>query len=380
MTRRQTDIAVFGNFSAHGGVERAFANMIRVWTELGYAVDVLGYRSATLLYPDYLSDSARFLHLGTEGKIATTYRLWRYIARERPRVVLASGHISNLIASFAAWLSSSYETRWYLNIQNDFVASGKDKTGRKQPRKLRQIRRWYRLADALLVTSEGLAQNLKQATDPTGIDVRVIHNGVITDELIESSKADVDHPWLTSERPVPVIVGAGRLQEQKDFHTLLRALAYLRQVLAARLVIIGEGKERQSLLDLAAELGIKDHTDLPGFMDNPYAWIARADIFALSSLWEGFGNVVAEALALGVPVVSTSCPSGPSDILAQGEYGRLVPPGDPEALARALADTLTHGNLCSDAKEASRTFMASYAARAYLEAFGLAPEADYPRG
>lgn len=373
MEQQKSDIALFGNFGPDGGVERSFANVVPLWERAGYRIELVGYRDAVCFYPEEVEDYAHFRHLGTRGKLSTCLALWRYVFRHRPRVVVATGHISNLIAAAVARLPRPRDTRIFLNVQNDFVASGRDATGRKRARKLRQIGNWYRFADALLVTSQGIADNLAGAADLSQLNVHVIHNGVITDAVLARGAGPVDHPWLVEPRRVPVIVGAGGLRRQKDFHTLIRALSLLRREHEARLIIIGEGKDRQSLLDLARELGVEGAVDLPGFMTNPYAWIARADIFALSSLWEGFANVVAEALALGVPVVSTTCPSGPSEILAHGQHGCLVPPGDPQALASALAETLANGNRCEDPVAASEPFTAEYAAHAYLEAFGLGP-------
>lgn len=377
MPASRTDIVLFGDFRATGGVERSFANVIPEWIRAGQRVEILGYREAECFYPEELDDSVRFVHTGTSGKLSTVFAVWRFIRRKRPAVVVATGHISNLILSLTAMLPCPDGTGLFLNVQNDFVASGKDKTGRKRARKLRQIGRWYRLADRLLVTSRGLHDNLVAATGLKPEMVRVIYSGVITDSVHVRAREPVDHPWLQPERTVPVILGAGRLKEQKDFRTLVRAFARLRASRAARLILIGEGEDRGELESLVNELGLTDHVDMPGFTPNPYAWIARADVFALSSRWEGFGNVVAEALALNVPVVSTSCPSGPAEILGEGEYGRLVPVGDAEAMALALAETLDQGNRCSDAHQASGHFTAIRAAREYLTAFGIdMPDAD----
>ena len=133
--------------------------------------------------------------------------------------------------------------------------------------------------------------------------------------------------------PVPLVLGARRLTEQKDFPTLVRAFAKLRRERPARLVILGEGRHRARLEALAAELGVAADVALPGFTPNPYAWMARADLFVLSSAWEGSPNVLTEALALGTPSVATDCPSGPREVLDGGRYGPLVPVGDAERWA-----------------------------------------------
>jgi glycosyltransferase involved in cell wall biosynthesis len=171
--------------------------------------------------------------------------------------------------------------------------------------------------------------------------VKVIYNPTVTPEIFRKATEPVQHPWFVDNR-VPIILAAGRLHRQKDFPTLLRAFSLLRQNRPCRLVILGDGKKRRrkALRQLAKQLGIEKDVSLPGFVENPFAYMARANLFVLSSAWEGFGNVIVEALACGCPVVSTDCRSGPREILDNGRYGRLVPVGDPEALARAMLEAL----------------------------------------
>jgi glycosyltransferase involved in cell wall biosynthesis len=137
-----------------------------------------------------------------------------------------------------------------------------------------------------------------------------------------------------------VVLGIGRLAPAKDFATLLRAFALLRAKRPARLVLLGEGPERARLAALAQQLGVADDVRMPGFVRNPFAWLARAGALASSSVYEGLANVLREALACGCPVVATDCPSGTAEALEGGALGRLVPVGDPHALAQALFETL----------------------------------------
>ena len=162
---------------------------------------------------------------------------------------------------------------------------------------------------------------------------------MITSELLVRAKEPLDHPWLKPGAP-PVILGTGRLVTPKDFSTLLRAFARVRVQRKARLVILGEGNRREELESLAQQLGVSADVALPGFVANPYPFMERAAVFVLSSAWEGFGNVIVEALACGCPVVSTDCPGGPSEILDDGAYGPLVPVGDDAAMAEAILAVL----------------------------------------
>ncbi|MGB2886052.1 MAG: glycosyltransferase, partial [Dehalococcoidia bacterium] len=171
--------------------------------------------------------------------------------------------------------------------------------------------------------------------------IEVIYNPVITPELLEKAREPVDHPWFQPGEP-PVVLGVGRLTEQKDFPTLLRAFALVRKERAARLVILGEGEDRPELKALVDELGIAEDVDMPGFVDNPYGYMAGAAVFALSSRWEGLPTVLIEAMALGKPVVATDCPSGAREILNDGRYGTLVPVGDAKRLATGISGMLEH--------------------------------------
>ena len=193
----------------------------------------------------------------------------------------------------------------------------------------------------------------------------MLNNPVVTPDLLEQAAAPLDHPWFGPDQP-PVILGVGRLHPQKDYPTLLRAFAKLRAQRQARLVIIGEGGERPALESLAAELGVDGDVDLPGFTRNPYRFMGRAAIVALSSRWEGSPNILVEAMACGTPVVATDCPSGPAETLENGRYGRLVPMGDPAALADALGRTLDAPPPVDDLIARSRDFEMAAASLAYL--------------
>jgi len=207
--------------------------------------------------------------------------------------------------------------------------------------------RLYPQAHNIVAVSQGVAEDLSTLIQLSPDRVTVIYNPVITPNLLEQALAPLTHPWFEREQP-PVILGAGRLSLQKDFPTLLRAFALVRQHRPARLVILGEGEERANLERLAIELGIQNDVSMPGFVDNPFAFMAKASVFVLSSAWEGFGNVLVEALACGCPVVATDCRSGPREILDNGRYGRLVPVGDHEALAKAILETLDNPDFPAD--------------------------------
>jgi glycosyltransferase involved in cell wall biosynthesis len=242
------------------------------------------------------------------------------------------------------------------------------------------VLRWFRQApmawlyahvDHIVAVSQGVADDTLNITRMAPEKISVIRNPVITPSMQAQSMAPVDHPWLQGGG-APVILGAGRLTRQKDFPTLLRAFALARQQRPMRLIILGEGRLRGELTQLAQQLGIAEDISLPGHVANPQAWMAKAALFALSSLWEGSPNVLTEALALGVPAVATDCPSGPREILADGRIGPLVAVGDAQGLAVAMLDTLESPRPPAALRAAAAEYRAEISARRYLEALGIA--------
>jgi glycosyltransferase involved in cell wall biosynthesis len=202
------------------------------------------------------------------------------------------------------------------------------------------IARWcYGWADGVVAVSQGVADDLSFTIGLPRERIRVIYNPVVVPELFELATEPVESPWLRAGEP-PVVLSVGRLTAAKDYPTLLRAFSQVIKARQMRLVILGEGEERGGLEVMVRDLGLEDVVSLPGFAKNPYAYMSKAAVCVLSSAWEGFGNVLVEAMAVGTPVVATDCPNGPAEILENGKYGRLVPVGDAEALAEGILATL----------------------------------------
>jgi len=227
------------------------------------------------------------------------------------------------------------------------------------------IRKLYPGIDRIVAVSNGVAEDTAAIARIPRASIDVIRNPVITPQLAQLAAEPCAHPWFQPGE-IPVILGAGRLQRQKDFPTLIRAFALVRQQRLCRLAIIGEGRGRPALEALVAELGIGAITDLPGFQTNPFPFIAAADLFVLSSAWEGSPNVLTEAMALGTPVVSTDCPSGPSELLDEGRLGPLVRVGDVKALASAMLNTLEQPQPPQTLRQAVTEYNQRESARHYL--------------
>ncbi len=312
-----------------------------------------------------VASEIRVFNLGSVPKIINAYRLWQYLRQERPTVLLSIGWRANTIA---AWCKRfpAVSTRVWGGIQNMISAGQQESHYVKRWRKNAGMRWSYRALDGLIAASQGVAEDFVHVTNIPSENIHVIHNPVVNPDLSQRGLNSVNHPWFRPESP-PVILGVGRLARQKDFRTLIRAFARVRAERHCRLVILGEGNDRAPLEALAVKLGLKDDIDLPGFVTNPFAYMSKAALFVLSSAWEGFGNVLAEAMALGVPVVSTDCPSGPREILQDGRYGPLVPVGDAGALAKAMIDVLDHPPDRAFLQSASERFRVDKCGEAYLQ-------------
>lgn len=289
---------------------------------------------ATLMNPE---DDHCFKHLNG---------LAAYLERRRPAVLLAATPYKNLEALLARRLSAS-SARVFVSEHNDLRGGHPLSVARHQAILGTLQGRLYPEADGIIAVSAGVADDIARRA---GIDrhcISVIYNPVVTPEPSRLAAEPVVHPWLQPEEP-PVVLAVGRLGAAKDLPMLVRAFGRLRRRRLVRLIILGKDRSPRktekriaALKALAGEFDAADDLDFPGYAANPFAWMARAGVLAVSSRNEGFCNVLAEALACGCPVVSTDCPSGPAEILDGGRYGRLVPVGDDAAMAEALDATLS---------------------------------------
>ncbi len=351
-----------------GGVERMRLNLAPALEARGFEVAfVLDRAEGELL--DAVPASVEVTVLGAPRTLAAAPRLVAYLRRERPDVLLSGLGHNNVVALAAGRLSGA-STRIVVS-QHNYLS--REARAFNDPR-YRVLPLLYRLAlpsaDGVIAVSQGVADDMAAATGLKRSRINVIHNPVVTADLAARAAAPVEHAlakaWL-DDGARPVLVAAGRLVAQKDYPTLLRAFARLRAARACRLLILGDGPLLGELRALAGALGVEDDVLFAGFVANPHPCIKRAAVLVLASRYEGFGNVLVEALAAGTPVVSTDCPAGPAEILEGGRLGRLVPVGDAGALADAVAATLDRppdrGHLSSAAKRFSAAAIAdAYAA------------------
>ena len=362
--KNQHRVSLFVPSLGGGGAERVMLNLAQGFAERGLAVDLV-LAQVEGPYLDQVSPKVRVVDLKAPRVLLSLPALIRYLRQECPVALLCAMHHTNIVALWAKLLSG-VSTRVVATVHNTSSSVSLNSSPRRAQLMPLLMRLFYPWADRIVTVSEGVADNLAQMANLPRQRIQVIYNPVVTPELFAKAQAPLDHPWFRLGEP-PVILGVGRLTKQKDFPTLIKAFAIVRQSCPARLVILGEGEDRLKLEALVKEIGLEGAVSMPGFLENPYVYMAKASVVVLSSAWEGFGNVIAEAMACGTPVVSTDCKSGPAEILENGKYGELVPVGDVEELARAIARTLQNPQCSQTLQNRAAEFSQEKIINQYLE-------------
>ena len=335
-------IALFVPSLRGGGAELVMVNLARGFLQRGFSVDLV-VAKAEGPHLRQVPAETRIIDLKRRRVSRAFPALVRYFRSEQPEVLLSTLTHANVVALLARRIARA-PTRVVVREANALFPNTRRGRLPGTSRLVSELilllmRRLYASADAVVAVSDGVARDVALATGLPLEHIRTIANPVVTAELLERANERVDHPWFQSGQ-IPVVLGVGRLTEQKDFPTLIRAFARIRERRPCRLVILGEGTERPLLEKLVTELGLQDVVAFPGFIRNPYRYMNKAAVFVLSSAWEGLPGVLIQALACGTAVVATDCGSGTREILSGGELGRLVPPADDSALAAAVLETL----------------------------------------
>lgn len=324
-----------------GGAERVFVTLANALGARGHDVDLLAVAPDETFRSD-VANHVSVTGLRTVPAVPTEVppafpALVRYLRRARPDTLLSTVDSANLVALWASKVAN-VDTRTVVRLSGFMSPRPANTTKERVTRTL--LRRWYPTADRLVaVSSDVKAEVVSMAgIDPAVVDT--ILNPIDRTEVAARKNEPVDCPLFSES--APVIVSVGNLKPAKQLSTLIRSFAALHDERPCRLLILGEGSQRAELEELATDLGVSSEVSMPGFVDNPYAYVAASDLFVLSSAWDACPNALLEALACGTTVVSTDCRGGASDILAHGKYGLLVPPGESEDMARAMDYALDH--------------------------------------
>lgn len=395
-SHRAAHIALFIHSLAGGGAQRRAVSLANGFAERGRVVDLVAVSSDGPLR-EQVAPGVRLVGLETGDWDRTYVRLhaWlpsptaqvlfcaralgRYLTQVRPDALLSAASYVNLVA-VTAWRQAGRPMPLVLRASNHPAGNLPSRVWFRRVIRagVRRIAaRLYPEASAVIAVSQGVADEVVRITGMPPDRVHTIYNPVVTPELQRRAGIPVRHPWV-GDPAVPLILGVGRLNLQKDFPTLVRAFAAVRRVRPARLIILGEGPQRSRLLSLVEALGLGADVELPGFAENAPAWMARAALFVLSSLWEGLPGVLIEALAMGCPVVSTDCPSGPREILEGGRYGLLVPCQDPQALAEAMLRTLAEPRERDLLRARAAAFIGADVPDRYLQVLDAYPQGSPP--
>lgn len=318
-----------------GGAERVAINLLKGMSAKNVPLDLV-LTAAEGPYLTQVPEQVRIVNLTTRRVVKAILPLSRYLQQEKPFALVSHMNHANVMAVIAKKLSG-IKTRLLL-IEHDTLSVAKSKLlrGALVPPLVKLL---YPRADFVVGVSKGTVQDLENHFGIPREKLKVIYNPVVDDILLTKAKAAFNHPWFQEGSP-PVFLAVGRLTEQKDFFTLIKAFELVRRQRSARLIILGEGESRSELEAMIAELGISEDISMPGFVENPYAYMSRATAFVLSSRWEGLGVVLIEAMACGCPVIATDCPSGPKEILAAGQFGALIPIGDVSTMSAAMLQVL----------------------------------------
>lgn len=323
-----------------GGAEKAVVNLLKGLAERDEFDLDLVLSALEGPYLDLVPEKVRIVNLNKGRVITSIFPLANYLKQNRPWALIGNMSHVNVVASMARELSG-IKTRLLLVEQNTVSVEQNNLALQRAKLVPYLMKFFYPRANAVAGVSAGVARDLEDTLGLKQKSVEVLNNPIVNQDLIEKRAGDLDHPWFVPGEP-PVFLAVGRLNPQKDFPNLLRAFAQVRQETEARLIILGEGDDREQLEKLVTDLDIERDVLLPGFVKNPYAYMSRASCFVLSSRGEGLPTVLIESMACGCPVVATNCPSGPDEILDNGTYGNLVPVEDSDALAKAMLATLAN--------------------------------------
>lgn len=342
-------IAFFHPYFAFGGVEKTNIRLSKYFREHGYEVDFLSLSFTDHFKKEMDDMGIRRITLQADRTIGAISELKRYMISQQQNAeqlyMISCQNFANIITALS--IPKNREKVKVIFSERlhpaEFCFNGKEKKGGVI---LFLMKLLYKKADAVVANSKETAREIERIT---GVETKAIYNPTLTGNYEELAQEPVEQEWFCGEHPI--IISTGRLAYEKGYDTLLRAFAKAQKEIDSRLVIIGEGEKRAELEKLAKELHIDEKLWMPGYDANPYKYVSKADVFVLSSRFEGLPNTLIEALAVGTPCVSTRCKSGPEEILLDGEGGLLVDVDDEEQMAKAICLLIKDASLRSRLQE-----------------------------
>jgi glycosyltransferase involved in cell wall biosynthesis len=362
-----------------GGAERAFVDLANAFAARGIRVDFV-LANCQGPYVEELSSTVRVVDFGTTQWLPVLWKLVRYLKRERPDALLSGLDVANAVAIIAS-LFAGMLSRCVISQRAVVRPAWQIERPRTWRLWMLLFRLTYSRARLVICNSSAAAAECVRDLNVAPGKCVVVLNAVDVPQVTSLAGEKIDDGWFSPLAP-PLLLSVGSLTPRKDMGTLIRTLAIVRRTRVCNLLILGEGSERVALEALVRELGLEEYVRLPGFVANPFPWMARADVLLSASLAEGCPNVIQQALALGTAVVATDCPGGTGEVLENGRWGRLVPMRDASAIAEATLATLLEPNH-PDGRVRAQSFDSRRTAETYLQLLlpglpAIATHRDYP--
>lgn len=350
-----------------GGAERIAVNLANYYSSKGHYVFLIVLNGVGP-YREQVSSMVHVDVLGVSRARYVFFKLRRILKKMNFDVVLSVLRDVNIFVGFAIFWGKNYRLIYREATTMDAIV--------QRPYLWRVIyktlmRVAYARANRIICNSNDTQNDLLINKIVSKAKSTVVENPVLPENYLKLADEPINHPWL-GKKGFKVLLNVGRLHKHKNQEMLIRSFAEARKKIdSLRLIILGEGTEKENLMNVASQLGVASDMQILGFKRNPYPFYRNADLFVLTSRWEGFGNVLVEAMACGVPVISTNCPGGPKMILAEGKYGLLVPLDDINELSRVIVNKLNEpqdfGNLESARLRAQEFSIQSVAEKYFLE-------------
>lgn len=332
-------ICIVTPFNSVGGAEKIAVNLANYYSKNGVCVTLITFKGIGP-YINQVSENVKIIDLKVSRIRYVSIKLVKVIKEIQPDSILSVVRDANISLGLASALYKEKHQRIIFREANTMNEVLNMNLIKKIWYKA-LMRLSYSRADLVIANSKDTAHDLLRNNITTETKIIVIDNPVLPADFNKLASREIEHKWLNNDK-YKTILTVGRLHHQKNQLLLINAFAQVRKVIPnAYLVIIGKGEEKEKLITKSKELGMIDFIDFIDFQQNPYPFYKNADVFVLSSLWEGFGNVIVEALSCGTKIISTDCPGGPRKILDNGRYGKLIPNHNSEAMAEAIIQALT---------------------------------------
>lgn len=361
------DINILLSFSGNGGVEKMAVNLMQGFLDLNLQVNLYRIKTKGRFVKNIPTD-VKIIQLPFKQTFLNIPYMIKIFKKNKIDSLLVMKERAGIMAIIAKLISGTHTKifiRFGTHIRRSLLEKNKSKS--YIALRLSLLKKFLPYSKGIIGVSKGVIEDIVSFCPDIQNKCYVIKNPTIVPEIFELSKKEINHKWLSSHANRPVIIGVGRLTYQKDFETLIKAFFYVNKKLDSRLLIMGQGELKKQLEELSINLGIREKIDFLGFKKNPYPYLKKADLFVLSSRWEGSPNALVEALALGTPVVSTDCETGPREILKNGELGPLVPIGNPVEMSKKMLKVLQNPPDKDKLIEGVREFHYLTSAKNYLK-------------